>query len=146
IREGLDSSVSPCDDIWNSTCGGWLKKNPLPQDKSIWNQKQQLVKRDANLAGETRVEKSVRYFVSIIIMINHYCCVPRCLSWIKRDPQLTFHIFLEGKHQARIDKRKAWILKLRIRQPVSKFMRVCSLHFAEEDYFYRSKGFKKRKN
>ncbi|KAJ8952152.1 hypothetical protein NQ318_018489, partial [Aromia moschata] len=47
--------------------------------------------------------------------------------------------------QARIDKRKAWILKQRIRKPVSKFMRVCSLHFAEEDYFYRSKDFKKRK-
>ncbi|KAJ8960474.1 hypothetical protein NQ318_013758 [Aromia moschata] len=44
---------------------------------------------------------------------------------------------------ARIDKRKAWILKLRIRKPVSKFMRVCSLHFAEEDYYYRSKDFKK---
>ncbi|KAJ8933240.1 hypothetical protein NQ318_011679 [Aromia moschata] len=37
----------------------------------------------------------------------------------------------------RTDKRKAWILKLRIGKPVSKFMRVCSLHFAEEDYFYR---------
>ncbi|KAJ8938697.1 hypothetical protein NQ318_007985, partial [Aromia moschata] len=46
---------------------------------------------------------------------------------------------------ARIDKRKAWILKLKIRKPVSKFMRVCSLYFAEEDYFYRSKDFKKRK-
>ncbi|KAJ8943431.1 hypothetical protein NQ318_020682, partial [Aromia moschata] len=32
---------------------------------------------------------------------------------------------------------QAWILKLRIGKPVSKFMRVCSLHFAEEDYFYR---------
>ncbi|KAJ8938838.1 hypothetical protein NQ318_019013, partial [Aromia moschata] len=37
----------------------------------------------------------------------------------------------------RIDKRKAWILKLRIGKPVSKCMRVCSLHFAEEDSFYR---------
>ncbi|KAJ8955979.1 hypothetical protein NQ318_006250 [Aromia moschata] len=52
---------------------------------------------------------------------------------------------LNGKINARIDKRKAWILKLRIRKPVSKFMIVCSLHFAEEDYFYRSKDFKKRK-
>ncbi|KAJ8947581.1 hypothetical protein NQ318_010093 [Aromia moschata] len=50
-----------------------------------------------------------------------------------------------SKSKARIDKRKAWILKLRIRKPVSKFMRVCSLHFAEEDYFYRSKDYKKRK-
>ncbi|KAJ8934022.1 hypothetical protein NQ318_007115 [Aromia moschata] len=82
----------------------------------------------------------VHYFVSIIIIINHYCCVPRCLSWVKRDPQLTFHIFLEQeKHQERIDKRKAWIIKLRIGKPVRKLMRVCSLHLAEEDYFYRLK-------
>ncbi|KAJ8951270.1 hypothetical protein NQ318_008173 [Aromia moschata] len=39
------------------------------------------------------------------------------------------------KPQERIDKRKAWILKLRIGKPISKFMRVCSLHFAEEDFF-----------
>ncbi|KAJ8936356.1 hypothetical protein NQ318_007123 [Aromia moschata] len=63
--------------------------------------------------------------------MNHYCCVPRCSSWIKRDPQLTFQIFPEqGKHQVsrinkfcqkeRIDRRKAWILKLRIGKPVTK--------------------------
>ncbi|KAJ8944434.1 hypothetical protein NQ318_002131 [Aromia moschata] len=88
--------------------------------------------------------------------MNHCCSVPRCSSWIKRDPQLTFHIFPEqGKHQVspvnkfgqneHIDRRKAWILKLSIGKLVSKFMKVYSLHFAEEDYFYRSKDSKKRK-
>ncbi|KAJ8946108.1 hypothetical protein NQ318_010407 [Aromia moschata] len=78
--------------------------------------------------------------------MNHYCCVPRCSSWIKRDPQLTFQILPEqGRHQERIDRRKAWILKLRIEKPVNKFMKVCSFHFAEEDYFYRFKDSKKRK-
>ncbi|KAJ8947822.1 hypothetical protein NQ318_009966 [Aromia moschata] len=88
--------------------------------------------------------------------MNHYCCVHRCSSWIKRDPQLTFQIFSEqGKHQVflrnkfcqkkRIDRRKAWILKLMIGKPVSKFMKVCSLHFAEEGYFCQSKDSKKRK-
>ncbi|KAJ8954043.1 hypothetical protein NQ318_004344 [Aromia moschata] len=83
--------------------------------------------------------------------MNRYCCVPRCSSWIKRDPRLTFRIFPEqGTHQVspvnkfgqkeRIDRRKAWILKLRIGKPVSKFMDVCSLHFADKDYFYRSKA------
>ncbi|KAJ8958128.1 hypothetical protein NQ318_006062 [Aromia moschata] len=63
--------------------------------------------------------------------MNHYYCVPRCSSWIKRDPQLTFHIFPEqGKHQVslvnqfgqkeRIERRKAWKLKLSIGKPVSK--------------------------
>ncbi|KAJ8956751.1 hypothetical protein NQ318_014108 [Aromia moschata] len=61
--------------------------------------------------------------------MNHYCCVSRCSSWIKRDPQFTFQIFSEqGKHpvslinkfgqKERIDRRKAWILKLRIGKPL----------------------------
>ncbi|KAJ8956029.1 hypothetical protein NQ318_006305 [Aromia moschata] len=84
--------------------------------------------------------------------MNHYCCVPRCSSWINRDPQLTFHnnIFPEqGKHQVslvnKFDRRKTWILKLSIGKPVIIFMKVCSLHFAEEDYFSLSKDSKKRK-
>ncbi|KAJ8938813.1 hypothetical protein NQ318_006434 [Aromia moschata] len=78
----------------------------------------------------TAAPTSNRYFVSIIIRMNHYCCVPRCSSWIKRDPQLIFHIFPEqGKPQVslvnkfgqkeRIDRRKAWILKLSIGKPVT---------------------------
>ncbi|XP_018570152.1 protein gone early [Anoplophora glabripennis] len=47
IQEGLNSSVSPCDDLWQATCGGWLKKYPLPKDRGIWNQKQQLVRRES---------------------------------------------------------------------------------------------------
>lgn len=45
IREGLNSSVSPCDDLWQAACGGWLKKYPLPKDRGVWNQKQQLIRR-----------------------------------------------------------------------------------------------------
>ncbi|KAJ8942286.1 hypothetical protein NQ318_005604 [Aromia moschata] len=44
-----------------------------------------------------------------------------------------------------MDRRDAWIIKLRMGRPVSKFMRVCCLHFAEDDYFYRSKDSKKRR-
>lgn len=47
IQEGLNSSFSPCDDIWQAACGGWLKKYPLPKDRGIWNQKQQLVRRES---------------------------------------------------------------------------------------------------
>ncbi|KAJ8951602.1 hypothetical protein NQ318_020479, partial [Aromia moschata] len=56
--------------------------------------------------------------------------VPRCSSWIKRDPQLTFQIFPEQGKQVSlinkfgqkecIDRRKACILKLRIGKPVTK--------------------------
>ncbi|KAJ8950761.1 hypothetical protein NQ318_011254 [Aromia moschata] len=61
--------------------------------------------------------------------MNHYCCVPRCSSWIMKNPQLTFHIVPEqGRHHVslvnkfgqkeHIDRRKAWILKLNIGKPL----------------------------
>lgn len=42
VQESLDGAISPCSDLWTWSCGGWLKKNPLPSDKSIWNPKEQL--------------------------------------------------------------------------------------------------------
>lgn len=80
---------------------------------------------------------------------NHYCCVPQCNSWAKKDVNkgLSFHIFppeigprvyFETKMGKQlVTRRKAWILKLRIGKPITKFMKVCSLHFKQEDYFNR---------
>ena len=33
----MDRSVDPCADFFAYSCGGWLKKNPIPPDQSSWN-------------------------------------------------------------------------------------------------------------
>src|SRR6266481_7568025 len=32
----MDTGVDPCTDFFTYTCGGWLKKNPIPPDKTSW--------------------------------------------------------------------------------------------------------------
>jgi endothelin-converting enzyme/putative endopeptidase len=32
----MDTSVDPCTDFFTYSCGGWLKKNPIPPDKTSW--------------------------------------------------------------------------------------------------------------
>jgi len=32
----IDPNVDPCTDFFTYSCGGWLKKNPIPPDKTSW--------------------------------------------------------------------------------------------------------------
>jgi len=33
----MDRSINPCLDLYRFSCGGWLKKNPIPPDQSSWS-------------------------------------------------------------------------------------------------------------
>ena len=35
--DSMDRSVDPCVDLYNYSCGGWQKKNPIPPDQTSWS-------------------------------------------------------------------------------------------------------------
>ncbi|MCB1020701.1 MAG: M13 family peptidase, partial [Acidobacteria bacterium] len=45
----LDRSVSPCDNFYRFSCGGWIDHNPIPSDQSRWGRFDDL--RERNLAA-----------------------------------------------------------------------------------------------
>lgn len=51
ILEALDTDTDPCQDFYQYSCGGWIKRNPLPNGRSkwstfnsIWDQNQAIMK------------------------------------------------------------------------------------------------------
>ena len=35
--QSMDTNVDPCSDFFAYSCGGWMKKNPIPPDQSSWS-------------------------------------------------------------------------------------------------------------
>ncbi|XP_044258736.1 uncharacterized protein LOC123007480 [Tribolium madens] len=78
------------------------------------------------------------------IKSNENCCVPNCRSVRKENPNIMYHQFPKPEQKIKFindrgieeecNRRNLWISKLRIGKPVSTSMKVCSLHFTEDDY------------
>lgn len=74
-----------------------------------------------------------------------YCCLSSCRLVSPKPLGLSYHAFppkdsstimVTDKYGERkyMDRWAAWVFKLRITGNVTKSMKVCSLHFKEDDY------------
>ncbi|KAK4882478.1 hypothetical protein RN001_005797 [Aquatica leii] len=61
------------------------------------------------------------------------CCVPQCYSTYK-SANVSLHNFLNDKFQ-----HKQWVIALKMGKQVSAYMKVCNLHFNDEDFFFKGK-------
>ncbi|KAM8822169.1 LOW QUALITY PROTEIN: endothelin-converting enzyme 2b [Synchiropus picturatus] len=77
IVEAMDRSVDPCHDFYRFACGGWMRKNPLPDGQprwstfnNIWEQNQALLKHlleNGTFNGSSEAEKKSRsYYLSCL--------------------------------------------------------------------------------
>uniref|UniRef100_A0A803TEQ1 endothelin-converting enzyme 1 n=1 Tax=Anolis carolinensis TaxID=28377 RepID=A0A803TEQ1_ANOCA len=77
ILEALDRETDPCDDFYQFACGGWIKRNPLPDGRSkwstfnsIWDQNQAIMKHlleNATFNSSSEAErKTQRFYLSCL--------------------------------------------------------------------------------
>ncbi|KAK5868169.1 hypothetical protein PBY51_009207 [Eleginops maclovinus] len=77
MGEAMDRNVDPCSDFYQFSCGGWVRKNPLPDGRSrwstfnsIWEQNQALLKHlleNGTFNGSSEAERKTQsYYLSCL--------------------------------------------------------------------------------
>lgn len=63
IVEAMDRSADPCQDFYQFACGGWVRKNPLPDGHSHWSTFNDIMEQNQavlkHLLGKTGGDKMV---------------------------------------------------------------------------------------
>ncbi|XP_034180003.1 M13 family metallopeptidase neprilysin 3 isoform X2 [Osmia lignaria lignaria] len=63
IINSIDRTVDPCDDFYEFACGGWIKRNPIPDGNSMWGTFGKL-EQDNQLVVKNVLEKPFSEMVS----------------------------------------------------------------------------------
>ena len=56
----MDRSVEPCEDFYRFSCGGWIKNNPIPKSRSMWDQFSKLELENDKFVAKIVADKEIR--------------------------------------------------------------------------------------
>merc|ERR1719336_3473976 len=84
-----NSSYSPCDDMWQHSCGGWISNNRIPESRSSWSLLQEMAHRvqteQSRLISMFSNEPS--QYDSIEWKVQHFYQSCKSLDYIESDKE-----------------------------------------------------------
>lgn len=113
ILNAMDSTTHPCDDFYQYACGGWIKTNPIPEGKSVWNtfvklsQQNQLVMKNA--LGDYWLFSIFRHVFKISSLMDIFLFIRARICWIKSLTCIALFIERNITEDANSAERKAQI-------------------------------------